>query len=186
MIEAGERNQPLPLGSQDRKPPLSLGRQLRSGFQEPQGGTSRGPCALSQHLPHSHPRRSSAEDPRPWGGGGDRMRGTSLGPVSSLQHLLYCRGASHPPPPDHSSGRKAQKSSGEFGGAKRGGDGDSPAARLSWKGRLIPVSAPAAAQGWGPGCSRPKFCPAPRLPAPGREVPPLPAAQKVRGLLSSF
>lgn len=120
------------------------------------------------------------------------MRGTSLGKVSSLQHLLYLRWASHPSPPDHTSGKKAQKS--RVLPSKGGGDRDSSAARLSWKGRLIPESAPAAAQCWGrgfpAGSHLPQATPSsalpPPRPAPGMEVPPFPMAEKVQGLLSSL
>lgn len=90
VIEAGEWNQPLPLGSRDRKPPLSLGHQLHSGLQKTKGRAHLGVCAPCPHAcPTPTPVGSSAEDPRPWGGGGVLMRGTSPGWVSSVQHLLY-------------------------------------------------------------------------------------------------
>lgn len=128
------------------------------------------PCPSTCPTPTSS--RSSAEDPGPWGRGGKRDF-AGQGVISATFIVLKVGFPATPTRPhlrEESSEVKWRVLR-----SKGGGDGDSPAARLSWKGRLIPESAPATAQRWGRGFpagshlppGHPKFCPAPPSQAQG-------------------
>lgn len=99
-----------------------------------------------------------------------------------MQHLLYLKWVSHPPPPDHTSGEKAQKSSGELCRAKREGTG--MALRQACLGKadsylkaLQPLPPRHPSSGWGPEGGPGAALPAPTFPAPhpASALPPRPA-----------
>lgn len=155
VIEAGARKQPQRPGSRGRKLPLSLSCKLCSGFQKPKGDTSRGLCTLSQNRPHArcHQERGRGPQALGWGGGSDErdFSGQGVIRVTFIVPMVNLPPIPIRPHPREESSEVTWRVLWSTGG----GDWDSPAAGLNWKGKLIPESVGVGASLLAPTLPRP-------------------------------